>query len=430
MISKELIVENEPRSPISESFRALRTNLQFMNSSEENKQTILITSTSPSEGKSWVSSNIAIAYAQAGKKTCLVDIDMRKSKVFTIFNIAPTPGVSNYLTGVNISNKDRHISNFMQETEIENLYIIPAGNIPPNPSELLISDKMKKMIDELKECVDVVVFDGTPCSLVTDSTIVSRMVDQTIIISEYNTTKLEDLKETKKAIESAGGRVSGVVLNKMPISKKKYSTKYYYGNRLPEGRPEPEKDKLGELLNDLEMPVKPEIETDIPDMQMSFADLEEDIKEPEKSEEVMPEMVKEPEKIEEVIPEMVEDPEESGEIIPEMVEEPEKAEEVIPEMVEEPEESGEIIPEMVEEPEKTEEVITEMVEEPEEIEEIIPEMVEEPEKTEEVIPEMIEKPEEIQDIFAGYEDEINIIDKKPVKEEKSIEEPRKIKEEK
>lgn len=231
MIKKELIVAKDPRAPISENFRALRTNLQFMNSSEENNQTILITSTFPGEGKSWVSANVAIAFAQAGKKTCIVDVDLRKGRTYSLFNVSPTPGVSNYLTGVNVDKEVKEISEFMQETELPNLYVIPAGNIPPNPSELLISPKMKKMLAELKNIVDVIILDGTPCELVTDSTIVSRIVDQTIIVVAHNSTKMEDLKGTQRAIENAGGKVTGIVLNKLPVSSKKYGEKYYYGNK-------------------------------------------------------------------------------------------------------------------------------------------------------------------------------------------------------
>ncbi len=231
MIKKELIVARDPKAPISENFRALRTNLQFMNSSEENKQVLLITSTFPGEGKSWVSANVAIAFAQAGKKTCIVDVDLRKGRTYSLFNVSPTPGVSNYLTGVNVDKEVKEISEFMQETELPNLYIIPPGNIPPNPSELLISPKMKRMLAELRNTVDVIVLDGTPCELVTDSTIVSRMVDQTIIVVAHNSTKMEDLKKTQRAIENAGGKVTGIVLNKVPVSAKKYGEKYYYGNK-------------------------------------------------------------------------------------------------------------------------------------------------------------------------------------------------------
>ena len=221
MIKKELIVARDPKAPVSENFRAMRTNLQFMNSSEGNNQTILITSTSPAEGKTWISANIATTFAQAGKKTCIVDCDMRKGRLYSVFNISPAPGVSNYLTGVNVGEDVNGIASFMQEVDMPNLYVIPAGNIPPNPSELLISPKMKKMLNELKEIVDVIIIDGTPCDLVTDSTIIS---------CACNTTKMEDLNETKKKIETAGGKVTGIVLNKIPSGGKRYEERYYYGS--------------------------------------------------------------------------------------------------------------------------------------------------------------------------------------------------------
>lgn len=231
MLKKELFVARDPKSPVSESFRALRTNLQFMTSLEDEKQTILVTSTSPSEGKSLVSANIAITFAQAGKKTCLVDVDMRKGRLYTMLNANPTPGVSNYLTNINVEKTITDIAGFIQETEIPMLYVIPAGNVPPNPSELLISAKMQQLVNELKEHVDVIVFDGTPCNLVTDATIVSRLVDQTIIVVAHNSTKMEDLKDTKRQIENAGGKVTGIVLNKVPTTGRKYGERYYYGKR-------------------------------------------------------------------------------------------------------------------------------------------------------------------------------------------------------
>lgn len=238
MINRTLIVETEPYSSVSESFRTLRTNIQFMNVTDNKSQVVLVTSTSPGDGKSWVASNIAVAFAQAGKKTCLVDVDLRKGRVSQIFGIDPIPGVSNYLTGVNVEDGQKEAVRFMQKTEIENLFVIPGGNIPPNPSELLGSEKMKRFLDELKDLVDIIILDGTPCSLVTDSAIVSRIVDQTIIVTCYNVTKSEELKQTKRTIENAGGKVSGIILNKTPITKKKLEAGYYYNGFNNEGKPE------------------------------------------------------------------------------------------------------------------------------------------------------------------------------------------------
>ena len=152
-MKKELIAHRDPKSPVSEVFRTLRTNIQFMNTNNKLK-TLLVTSTLPNEGKSWVTSNLAVTFAQAGKKVVLVDADMRKGRQYTIFEVSPRPGLSNYLSGFDINTGEEtseDLANYIQETEIPNLYIIPAGNIPPNPSELLISTKMISLLDRLKE---------------------------------------------------------------------------------------------------------------------------------------------------------------------------------------------------------------------------------------------------------------------------------------
>lgn len=229
-MKKEVITARDPKSPISELFRTLRTNIQFMNSKGKLKS-LLVTSTSPSEGKSWVSSNLATTFAQAGKKVILVDSDMRKGRLFNIFATIPTPGLSNYLSGVDSDGEysDDDISKFIRKTEISNLCLIPAGSIPPNPSELLVSDRMTDLMKKLEEMCDIVIYDGTPTSLVTDALIISRNVDTTIIVSAYNQTKLEDLETIKRDILNVGGKIAGVVINKMPTTKKEYYSAYYYG---------------------------------------------------------------------------------------------------------------------------------------------------------------------------------------------------------
>lgn len=229
-MKKEIITFREPKSPISEIFRTLRTNVQFANT-KRGLHSLLITSTTPGEGKSWVSANLAVAFAQAGKKVILVDCDMRKGRQFSIFNISPTPGLSNFLSGINSNGEDSspNILSYIKETEVDNLYIIPAGNIPPNPSELLVSEQMMQAVEELKSICDLVIFDGTPCSLVTDAVIISRYVDTTLIVSAYKTTKMDDLEKVKRDIENVGGKIAGVVINKVPTSQKQYYATYYYG---------------------------------------------------------------------------------------------------------------------------------------------------------------------------------------------------------
>ena len=230
-MKKEIITHREPKSPISEIFRTLRTNVQFANT-KRGLHSLLITSTSPSEGKIWVSANLAVAFAQAGKKVILVDCDMRKGRQFSIFNVSPTPGLSNYLSGINSNWEESspNILSYLKETEVDNLYLITAGNIPPNPSELLVSEQMIQAVEELKNICDLVIFDGTPSNLVTDAVIVSRYVDTTLIVSAYKTTKMDDLEKVKRDIENVGGKIAGVVINKLPMSQKQYYATYYYGS--------------------------------------------------------------------------------------------------------------------------------------------------------------------------------------------------------
>lgn len=226
-MKKELLVNNDPKSPVSEIFRSLRTNIQFMNSGKELK-TVLVTSTVQGEGKSLVVANLAITFAQTKKKTLVVDADMRKGRQHEIFNVVSRPGLSNYLSGI-----DENSSNFsdlkkcIQSTEVENLFVMSAGDIPPNPSELVISEKMQELIQKLKDEFDIIIFDGTPSILVTDAIILSRIVDTTIIVATHKETKMENLKKVKNDIENVGGKVAGVILNKVPISTKKYEESYY-----------------------------------------------------------------------------------------------------------------------------------------------------------------------------------------------------------
>lgn len=161
-MKNELIVSNTPKSPVSEIFRTLRTNIQFMDI-KKNDKIILITSTYSGEGKSWISANLAVSFAQMGKRVLLIDADMRKGRQYTIFGISPKPGLSNYLSEVyeeEISCEDT--INYIQKTSIENLYVMTAGDVPPNPSELLISDKMTQLLEETKNIFDLIIIDSTP----------------------------------------------------------------------------------------------------------------------------------------------------------------------------------------------------------------------------------------------------------------------------
>lgn len=223
-IKKELITQRDSKSPISEIFRTLRTNIQFMSTNKKMK-TLLITSTVPGEGKSWVASNLAVTFAQAGNKVILIDADMRKGRQYSIFGVPPKPGLSNFLSDAD-ENEKVNVKKYIRKTEIENLLVMPTGSIPPNPSELLVAPQMVKLLGELKESFDIIIIDGTPCELVTDSVILSSITDSTLIVTAYKSTRKDSLERIVKNIQNVGGNLVGVVVNKMPMSAKKYYGSY------------------------------------------------------------------------------------------------------------------------------------------------------------------------------------------------------------
>ena len=221
-MKRELIAHEDPKSHVSELFRTLRTNVQFMNSNKRLK-TLLVTSTLPGEGKTWIASNLAIAFAQADKRVILIDADMRKCGLHNIFQVSPCPGLSNYLSGVNETNQEvQNLDNYLRETEVPNLYLMPSGNVPPNPSELLSTPQMVNLLEKLKDISDLIIIDGTPSKLVTDAIVLSRVVDSTIIVAGHNMAKKEDLSKIVRDIKNVGGNIAGVVYN-----KKKNETYYY-----------------------------------------------------------------------------------------------------------------------------------------------------------------------------------------------------------
>lgn len=230
-MKNELITFVSPKTQISEVFRTLRTNIQFMNVDEKLKS-LLVTGTVPGEGKSWVSANLAVTFAQAGKRVLIVDADMRKGRQHTIFELNNEKGLSNYLIMTTKNDSLNSIGEYIQSTVVDNLYVMTSGIMPPNPSELLTSQKMLDLIKYLEEIFDIVIFDGTPSTIVTDAIILSKFVNTTLIVSAHKITKIDDLNQVKRNILNVGGKIAGVVVNKMPIAKKEYSSGYYYENSI------------------------------------------------------------------------------------------------------------------------------------------------------------------------------------------------------
>lgn len=220
---KELVLNNDPKSIISETIRTLRTNLQFT-SVDKKLQTILITSSVPGEGKSFIAANLAVAFAQSGTRVLLVDCDIRKGRQHYIFDSHNQKGLSNLL----LDNVRENYREYIQETKIKNLSVMFRGVTPPNPSELLGSEKNKELIEILKNDYDLIIFDSAPVNGgLTDSLIMSTLVDGVVIVSVAKETPASLLKTTKKSLENVGAKILGTVLNRASASSKKYYGHYY-----------------------------------------------------------------------------------------------------------------------------------------------------------------------------------------------------------
>lgn len=223
----EIINRENTKTYITESINTIRTNILYMNSTK-NAKTILITSCMPREGKSWILTNIAVSFAETNKKVLLVDADMRKGRINKIFKVDNRAGLSNYLFNMNSDvEKDVYLAKeYIKETKIPNLHILTNGTIPPNPSELLASSNMKELLAILKSIYDIIIIDAPPCKLVSDSIVLSTIVDSSVIVTNSGNTKISDLKEIKKSINIVGGKIIGAIVNKAKIKGKKYSKKY------------------------------------------------------------------------------------------------------------------------------------------------------------------------------------------------------------
>ncbi len=217
----ELIVFSKPKSNISEDIRTIRTNLKF--TANDDAKVLLVTSSVPGEGKSFISANLAAAFAQTGEKVLLVDADLRLGRVHKIFNQSATKGFSNML----ISGTSEDLPEYIKKTTIPNLYIVSRGTVPPNPSELLNSSSCKKLINIFRENFDRVIFDGVPVNGLPDSLVLANLVDRVIIVTTIGYTSIDELNQTKKALEQIDANIAGVVVNKTPTIKRGKYSNYY-----------------------------------------------------------------------------------------------------------------------------------------------------------------------------------------------------------
>lgn len=221
-MKRELIVDHDPKSPLSEAIKNIRTNLQF--SSVDGKvKNILVTSSTSGEGKSFISANLAVAFAKLGSNVLIVDCDMRLGRQHEIFDLSNSMGLSNLL----IDDVEKKYNNYIQKTEIKNVSVLTRGIVPPNPSELLASEKNKHLVEILSKKYDYIIWDGVPVIGLTDSRIMADLVDKIVIVSAYKKTPIEMLKSSSVSLENFKGKIAGVIVNGVPFKGNNYYTKSY-----------------------------------------------------------------------------------------------------------------------------------------------------------------------------------------------------------
>ena len=225
-MKNKIIINENPKSPISEAYRTLRTNIQFSSIDKEIK-TIMVNSAGPSEGKSTTITNLAATTANNDKKVLIIDCDLRKPKVHTFFEISNASGLTTILAD-NIDYREA-----IQKSDMKNLDILTSGPIPPNPSEVLGSKRMKALLDEVKEDYDMILIDAPPVGMVTDGAVIGNIVDGVILVCAVGQANIDATKHAKASLEQANANILGVVMNKVPTDRNGYyKYNYYYYSQM------------------------------------------------------------------------------------------------------------------------------------------------------------------------------------------------------
>jgi len=219
-LQRRMVTHEDPQSPISEAYRSLRTSLMY--TKQGDKGSIMVSSPGPGEGKTTTMINLAITYANLGKKTLLIDADLRRPVLHKVFNTTKDVGLTHYLTG-NI----KTIEDVVKLTDIENLELITCGVVPPNPSELLASSSLYNLIPKLKEKYDIILFDAPPILAVTDAVVLSRLASQFIMVVRVGVTDKGGMQRSMHSMAQVNTNITGIVLNAMDFSNSYYSGNYY-----------------------------------------------------------------------------------------------------------------------------------------------------------------------------------------------------------
>ncbi|MFR3568338.1 MAG: CpsD/CapB family tyrosine-protein kinase [Paraclostridium sordellii] len=227
----KLITRRDPKSPISEAYRTIRTNIEFSNLDKEIK-TIVGTSSQQNEGKSTVISNLAVSFAGMEDKRILVlEGDLRNPTVHRMFNVSNSHGITEILTG------QKSFEECVHTTEIKGLHVVTCGKIPPNPSEMLASKKMKSFINSLKDYYDYIFIDAPPIGIITDAGIISTYTDGTILVVAANEVDIDMVKIAKERLEKVNANILGIVLNKFEDGNGSYGYyNYYYESENSKGK--------------------------------------------------------------------------------------------------------------------------------------------------------------------------------------------------
>ncbi|MBM6615374.1 CpsD/CapB family tyrosine-protein kinase [Desemzia sp. RIT804] len=219
-----LITLTRPSSVVSEQFRTIRTNIHF-SMVDTDLKSLSITSAGPGAGKSTISANLAVSFANEGKKVLLIDTDMRKPTVHKTFRLPNHDGLTTMLT-----DRNAELVNIIHRLDTDNLYILTSGAIPPNPAELLASKRMEQLKTELEELFDLIIFDLPPVVAVTDAQIIASKTDGTIFVINKGGADKEMVLKSKELLDKVQANVMGAVLNRVDTKNDHYYT-YYGENR-------------------------------------------------------------------------------------------------------------------------------------------------------------------------------------------------------